>query len=113
MANNISVLANFRQVTPITTGFGGEIETLTPAKPGEIISVTVSDTVCTAIYRIPDPPKGRELKVVVSATGFTVAAPDSISPGPVTPRGDILTLTVADPIRHNVDFEIGVFEGPH
>lgn len=113
VANNISVMAHFREVTVITTGFGGEIEHLTPAKPGEIISVNVTDTTCQAVYRIPDPPKGRQLKVVVEAVGFVVNPPNSIVTGPVSPNGDIVTLTPADPVRPHVDLDIDEFQGPH
>jgi hypothetical protein len=113
VANNISVMAHFREVTMGGGPFGGEIEHLTPAKPGEIISITVSGPTCRAVYRIPDPPKGRQLKVVVAPVGFHVNPPNSIMAGPDVQGGDIVTLTPADPIRHNVNLNIAEFQGPH
>ena len=98
-------MANTRTVTPGGGPFGGEVEHLTPVRPGEVVSVEVGEQVCRARYRIADPPKGQQLKVIVEQTGMQGGPGSSILIGPPAPNGDLVTVSVADPTRGGVDFE--------
>ncbi len=110
LAGRVTVVANERTVTPLGGPFGGTEEHLVPVTPGQVYAVSIGERECTASYRISEPPRGRELKVVVTAHGFD--APDYVSFNPVTPNGDIHTLTTAQPVRGNVDFRADAFVGP-
>ena len=114
VADNVHVMAHFRTLTTATPGpgsFGGEIEHLTPAAPGQIISLTVNESECFAGYIISNPPKGQELKVVVTQDGFFVPPPTSIEAWPLVDGDDVLTITPAQPTRNDLDFEIVALPG--
>ncbi|GAT01221.1 hypothetical protein [Mycolicibacterium fortuitum] len=99
------ILANQRQVTQTQGGpgeFGQSLESLTPVTPGEITAVTVDEDMSRAHYRIVEPPKGVELKVTVDQTGMGTGV------GFYAPNGDLVTVTVADPLITGIDFT-GVF----
>lgn len=97
-----TIVANRREITEKDGGLGqfGEFtETLTPITPGEIISVIIDGEITRAVYRIVEPPKGIELKITVAQNG-------SLGDGVLfdAPHGDIVTLTVAEPTRSDIDF---------
>ncbi|MFI5952697.1 hypothetical protein [Cryptosporangium sp. NPDC051539] len=97
-----TITANLRTTTPGGGPFGGTIEHLVPVAPGHIVSVTIADDTCHAIYRIPEPPKNQQLKVTVVQQGMH--GPGQVTMEPVGFESNILTLSVAQPSRSNVDF---------
>ncbi|MCA2272545.1 hypothetical protein JF780_07095 [Mycobacterium intracellulare] len=97
-----TVVANRREITEKNSGpgqFGEFTEVLTPITPGEIVSVSIDEETTRAVYRIVEPPKGLELKVTVAQDG-------SLGDGVLfdAPHGDLVTLTVAQPTRSDIDF---------
>ncbi len=87
------------------------VETLIPVTPGEIVAVRIAEDQCAADYRIVEPPKGVELKVTVRQQQMTAPPPNSVEVRPVTPNGDMVTLTPLEPTRSGVDFAVTVIKG--
>ncbi|WP_433788677.1 hypothetical protein [Actinoplanes sp. CA-252034] len=106
IAGTFSILANLRTTQPSPGPFGGTNETLVSVTPGQIASVEVGDEKCRVSYRITDPPKGRELKVTVEQQGLQAPPGTTIFVRPAQAGGDVLTLSVTEPSRAGVDFEI-------
>ncbi|GAA3625638.1 hypothetical protein GCM10022223_48510 [Kineosporia mesophila] len=95
-----TILANLRTTTTGPGPFGGEIEHLVPVTPGEILSVTIAGDTCHAIYRITEPPKNAELRVMVTQNGL----PGTVLMASTVAGSDIFTLTPVFPTRTGVDF---------
>jgi hypothetical protein len=114
VAGTFTVVANERTTTQGGGPLGGVIEHLVPVTPGQIVTVEIGDQECRARYRISDPPKGRELKVTIAQQGFQLPGLGQIFIVPVvSPGGDLVTLSVAQPSRDGVDFRASWVEGPH
>ncbi|MFM9707849.1 hypothetical protein [Streptomyces galilaeus] len=97
-----SLRANELTTTPASGPLGGTVEHLLPLTPGEIVSVVIGEETCLATYRIAEPPLGRNLKVTVAARKPNGAGETMLDP--VAANGDLMTLSVAQPTRTNVDF---------
>jgi len=106
-APHFTIQLNDRETRPSGGPFGGVIETLTPILAGEVTLVAMTDTEVRAKYRILNPPKGRELRVTV-ATDIRAPGAGSVLVGPAAGVEDVFTLTLDDPGRSGVDFELVV-----
>jgi len=100
------VIAHEQTFTSEPSGgpFASSTEHLTPVATGEITAVTVTDQTSQATYRIADPPKDRQLRVVVEQHGLTPTGGGQAVMTPTAGGGDLIRLTIAHPTRGGVDF---------
>ena len=96
-----SVFAIVANTVTVSEGTLGTSEHLTPVANGAVTKLQVGDVTCSASYMITNLPKGKLLQVTVGQHGLQ---PASLSMVPTATGVDRTTLTVAQPVKVDVNF---------